>query len=344
MAGCRVLLRAVACLGGLIGCVTVGVPAPGAHADSVSACPAALGRTAPWNAVCYRSHVPAQLLHSAPFPVIDPRAAVGSITGLPLSGIYVARLGSDFDPSLRRLHGPLMMIDFVFGAPLAVQGTGRANGTSLSVWEDGYQLSGVSGSNTVGGWHVDGLSFPEHLLEMQLTTDGPSRWLTALSAALSHAVQAQPTRVPPPPRLYVQAPGTHIRAGQAITFVVLSNTQVARKPAAFDLVLKGGWNRPRVIAAYEGSACGGDRAPGAVRRTPTLWTLNFGDCTAVKIELTPTRTGAHSVRIKTYELGSASGSGTRRLVPNGGFMWTGRVGYAPNQFSGSLRPMSRGRT
>lgn len=321
-----VLLRVVVLLAAVIPAAlfSSGISGAGARADTSNRCPAAIARTAPWNATCYRTHVPPGLLRSAPFPVIDPRASVYSVTHLPLRGIYVARLGTDFDRSLSPLHGPAMMIEYVFGAPPPVEGIAHGGGRSFSVWEDGYQLDSGSGSTTAHGWHVDSLSFPNHLLEMQVRTDGPSHWLTTVSSNLSSAVQAQPVRSPPPLRLYARAPGTRIRVRQAVAFLVLNNAVVARRPAAFDLVLHGGWKGPRVIAAYEGSACGGDNVPRAVRKSHSRWTLDFGDCKAVTIVLTPTTTGPHSVRIRTYAL-DASSAGSRQPVRNGGFDWTGTV-------------------
>jgi hypothetical protein len=217
-----------------------------------------------------------------------------------------------------------MMIEYVFGAPPPVEGVAHGEGKSFSVWEDGYQHDSGSGSTTANGWHVDSLSFPDHLLEMQVRTDGLSHWLTTVSSNLSSAVQAQPGRTPPPLRLYVRAPGAHVQLGKAASFLVLNNAVVARRPAAFDLVLHGGWKDPRIIAAYEGSACGGDNAPRAVRKTHSRWALDFGDCEAVTIVLTPTTKGPHSVRIRTYALG-ASSAGRRQPVRNGGFDWTGMV-------------------
>lgn len=324
-----VALLAVPCAGVLMAWSIVRVPNVAGHAGHALAaltCSTALTRAAPWNAVCFRSQIPARVLNSSPFTVIDPRAVVRSVTGLALSGIYVAYLGSD-DPNVGHPLGPLMMADYVFGQAPPRSGNPHRSRTYLTVWEDSYMHIQHGGTLSGPGWYDDQVVFPRRRLEMMVTTDGPQSWATTVAHALSHAIRMAPSRPPPPLRLYVRAPGPHVSVGQAVSFFVLNNTEAAKKPAAFELRVQGGWSKPRVLAPYDGQACGGDNIPALSGRSRTLWNLDFGDCREVSIVLTPTQPGPHSIVIQTYQLATdRSGTviaGQRHLVPNGGFAWTG---------------------
>lgn len=299
-----------------------------AHAANVlaaSTCSAALIQVAPWNAVCYPSRVPRWLLHTAPFTLVDPSRIVSSTTGLALTGVYAARLGSD-DPNAGRPLGPLMMVDYVFGTLPARSADHNPTGRYVSVWEDGYFLQ-RGGLSSGGGVYNGQAVFGRRRLEMAVTTDGPRSWVTTLTREIRRVIISHPARPAPRLRLYVHAPGSQLIVGKSVSFFVLNNVDAAQNPAAFELVMHGGWQSPQVFSPYEGQACGGDNIPRISRSGRARWALNFGDCREVSIVLTPTQPGPHSIEIRTYRLEvDASGTpipGRRHFVPNGGFSWTG---------------------
>jgi hypothetical protein len=172
-----------------------------AHAGGASPqsmCSSTLIGAAPWNAACYRSQIPTHLLDSAPFTVTDPRQVVSSITGLPLSGIYVARLGSD-DPTIEHPLGPLMMVEYVFGTFPPPSGTHDSSHSYVAVWEDGYQRPSHGGLDSGNGVYSEQVDFGNRRMEMSVTTNGPRPWETTLVHRISRAVRSEPSR--PAPRL-----------------------------------------------------------------------------------------------------------------------------------------------
>lgn len=207
-------------------------------ASAESACWTGLVRTAPSNALCYRSQVPAELLNSAPFKVFDPRQIVTSVTGLPLSGVYVAHLGSD-DPNVGHPLGPLMVVEYLFeGVPLPANFP-RIRRTYVRVLEAGYMWPGwgrlVSGQGVLNDQHT----FNTQRMDLGVTTNLPLSWERTLVRRISHAIRLLPPRPVPSLRLYVQPPGLKMRVRSAVSFFVLNNTSAARKLAAFELVLRG---------------------------------------------------------------------------------------------------------
>jgi hypothetical protein len=294
---------------------------------ATTTCSAALTKAAPWNAVCYRFQVPSQLLRSAPFSVTDPRGQVRSLTGLELRGIYVARLGSD-DGQQGHPLGPLTMVEYVFGAGPQSTTAGRSAASYVTVWEDGYDLhpNGGLSSRLDGRWYEIEV-FGQRHTEVEVSTDGPRSWVTTLTRQISAAIRLLSPRPVPPLRLYAPRQAAHVAVGHAINFFILNNQRIAKKAAAFELVLRGSWSRPTVLSAYGGQACGGDNLPGLSRRNRTAWKLDFGDCGEVRIVEIPTHVGPHAILIHTYELpigpNGVPEPARKRLVPGGGYAWTG---------------------
>jgi hypothetical protein len=295
--------------------------------QAASRCSVTLRDAAPWNATCYRSQVPVQLLQSAPFTVRDPRQLVSSLTGLALSGIYVAQLGSDYEEPQHPL-GPLMMVDYLFGSVPIHGAKGHSKGPYVRVWEEGYPTSGDAGlsSSSQDVWN-DGVTFSRERMEVQVGTNGPRRWATTLAHRISQAIRAHRVKPLPPLRLYVHGPRTHLAVGQPITFFILNNGRASHKAAAFDLIVHGGWGHPKALSPDQRGACGGDNEPALSSPTRTAWHLNFGDCDEVRIVITPTRPGMHSLIIRTYQVAAGPNGmvkpSRRHLVRDGGYTWTG---------------------
>lgn len=294
------------------------------NASAESACSTTLVRAAPSDALCYWSQVPAQVLNSAPFNVFDPRQIVTSVAGLPLGGIYVARLGSE-DSNVGHPLGPLMVVEYLFeGVPLPANFP-RIRRTYVRVLEAGYMWPGWGRLVSAQGVINDQLAFNTQRMDLGVTTNLPRSWERTLVRRISHAIRSVPPRPVPSLRLYVHPPGLQMRVHSKVSFFVLNNTSAARKLAAFELVLRGRWSVPQVFAPYGGQACGGDNVPSLLRRRSSLWTLNFGDCREVGLVLSPIQPGPYSLAIRTYQspIGSKGLPITdqRHLVPNGGFVW-----------------------
>jgi hypothetical protein len=291
-------------------------------AMQASSCSARL----PGNAVCYRSQIPSQLLDSAPFRVTEPRQVVASVTGLPLRGAYVARLGSD-DPTVGHPLGPLMMVEYVFGTVSPSSGARGTSSSYVTVLEDGNVWPTQRGLFSGNGEYDEEVVFDDRRMEISVTTNGPRAWETRLVHRISVVIRSEPPRAAPRLSLYVDAPSASLSVGSAVSFFVLNNTIAARKPAAFDLTLQGQWAKPQVRSPYEGGACGGDNIPTLSQRSGSLWDLNFGDCRQVEIVVTPTLPGLHRISIRTYRLAIGRNGiaipGKRWLVPHGGFVWSG---------------------
>jgi len=240
--------------------------------------------------------------------------------------MFAARLGSD-DPTIGRPLGPLMVVEYVFGTLPPRSGTRDTSRSYVTVLEDGYMWLSHGGLFSGKGFYTEQVVFGDRRTEISVTTNGPRSWETRLVHRISHAIRSEPPRAAPRLRLYVRAPSVLLSVGSAVSFFVLNNSTAAGKPAAFDLKLQGRWSEPQVLSPYEGGACGGDNMPALSKRNGSLWDLYFGDCREVEIVVTPTLPGLHRISIRTYRLAIGRNGiglpGKRRLVPHGGFVWTG---------------------
>jgi hypothetical protein len=310
----------------------------GAHHGSpaqaaTSSCASGFAGQFSWGG-CFPDRIPAPIVRDATIPVVDPRSIVHRLTGLRLDGIFVAYLGSDdLDPGHPK--GPLMAADFTFGTPPQSGRKSQAGqATYVTVWEDAYDWYRMDHhprrepENAPGWWLYRG-HFSRYRMEFQVSTDGTEQQVVTIARTIIRGVHAQPVRPSPALRLYVHAPHGSPRVGQPATFFVLNNGRAAEQPAVFDLVLQGGWNPPKIQAAYSGQACGGDNVPWISRRSKTVWDLQFGDCDEIELIVTPLGSGLHRLRIRTYRV-TVKPNGTiepnsRSLVPHGGYQWEGQV-------------------
>jgi hypothetical protein len=222
-----------------------------------------------------------------------------------------------------------MMVEYGFSTLPPPAGTHDTSHSYITVWEDGYMLPSHAGLVFGNGVYSKQVTFDHRRMEMTVTTSGPRSWETTVVRGISRAIRSAPLRTAPPLRLYVRAPSVQLSVGRSVSFFVLNNARAAGKPAAFDLTLQGRWNNPRVLWPYEGQACGGDIIPSLSQQSPARWNINFGDCREVEIVVTPTRPGPHGMTMRTYRLAvDHDGTpirGRRSLLPNGGFVWSGRA-------------------
>ncbi len=271
-------------------------------------------------------------MRDAPIPVIDPRAIVRRVIRLSFNGVFVAYLGSD-DSDRSHPKGPMVAADFAFGTPAQ---TGSAphqlQAPYVTVWEDAYEWYRAEQIPKIvhgAHWWVYSDHFSHYRMEFQISADGTKRQIVSIGRALAAAVHAESVRPAPTLRLYVKAPLGSLQSGQPATFLVLNNARIAQEPAAFDLLLQGGWQQPKIQAAYSGQACGGDNTPGLTQRGASDWELQFGDCDEIELTVTPASSGFHRLRIRTYRLAvkpdGKIDQSHRSVVPSGGYEWDGQV-------------------
>jgi hypothetical protein len=69
-----------------------------------------------------------------------------------------------------------------------------------------------------------------------------------------------------------------------------------------DFRLSSGWSTPAVRTPDGSQACGGDNGPLQPVLSRGYWDLNFGDCSTIDLELTPTTLGLHSLTIRVFRV------------------------------------------
>lgn len=130
--------------------------------------------------------------------------------------------------------------------------------------------------------------------------------------------------------LSVKAPSVVRQGHEAAWDVTLQFGQPMPLQAYYvDFRLDGAWEDPTVRTTDGSEACGGDNVPQEPSVSHGYWRLDFGDCLAIRLVLTPTRPGHHTLTIRPFHV-SINDHGmpvfsTRVEEPQHRYVWQGNV-------------------